>query len=81
MPARYFVALLLAALAAIAVPAAAAPARTSSPEISLAVDARDVGRRLLHVRQSVPAAPGVLALSYPEWIPGNTAPRDRSSRS
>jgi predicted metalloprotease with PDZ domain len=38
------------------------------------VDARDVARRLLHVRETLPAAPGTLALAYPEWLPGEHAP-------
>ena len=68
---RLFVTFLLATLAAMA---AAAPVRATLSEISLAVDARDVGRRLLHVRERVPATPGTLALSYPQWIPGEHGP-------
>ncbi len=52
----------------------AAPPRVPAPEIRLAVDARDVGRRILHVRERVPAGPGTLALSYPQWIPGEHGP-------
>ena len=44
--------------------------------IELEVDASDVTRGILSVRQVVPVAkPGTLTLLYPEWLPGNHAPR------
>ncbi|HRO32938.1 MAG TPA: peptidase M61 [Brevundimonas sp.] len=44
--------------------------------IDIAVDASDVSRRIISVRQTIPVAgPGPLTLLYPEWIPGNHAPR------
>ena len=42
--------------------------------IRLSVDASDIARRIVHVREVVPARPGPLALAYPKWIPGNHAP-------
>lgn len=42
--------------------------------ITLAVDATDVPRRILHVRQTIPVAPGPVVLHYPKWIPGTHAP-------
>jgi len=77
MQKRFATAFLFAAFvaAAFTTPSAAAKgAQAPGPEITLAVDARDVGRRLLHVREHVPAGAGALALSYPEWIPGEHSP-------
>jgi predicted metalloprotease with PDZ domain len=42
--------------------------------ISIEVDAREVSRRLLHARLTLPAAPGPLTLLYPKWIPGEHGP-------
>ncbi len=53
--------------------AAAAPAGAGEP-CRLTVDAREAPRRVLHVRLELPAAPGPLSLTYPEWIPGAHAP-------
>ncbi len=38
--------------------------------ITLNVDATDIERRILKVRESIPVAPGPLTLLYPEWLPG-----------
>jgi predicted metalloprotease with PDZ domain len=62
-------ALLLAGLAG-AVPRALA----ESTPIRLELDARDLPRRLLHSRLTIPCAAGKLALWYPKWIPGTHAP-------
>jgi len=44
--------------------------------IDLNVDASDVRRGIFRVRQRVPVAqPGPFTLLYPEWLPGNHAPR------
>ena len=44
--------------------------------IALTVDATDVARGIFRVRQRVPvAAPGRMFLLYPQWLPGNHAPR------
>jgi predicted metalloprotease with PDZ domain len=40
----------------------------------LDVDATDAARRLIHVRLTLPAAPGPLTLLYPQWIPGEHGP-------
>lgn len=40
------------------------------------IDATDTARAIFRVRQSIPVAgPGPLTLLYPEWLPGNHAPR------
>src|SRR5688500_17744021 len=44
------------------------------PVIRLEADAREISRKLLHVREEIPAKPGKLALWYPKWIPGIHAP-------
>jgi len=60
-------------LAAGAVPA---PLDTAFPGvISLKVDATDVERRIFNVHESIPVKPGPLTLLYPQWLPGNHAPR------
>ncbi|MGH8140100.1 MAG: M61 family metallopeptidase [Steroidobacteraceae bacterium] len=43
--------------------------------LSLAVDLTDLDRRIFSVRESIPVKPGRLTLLYPEWLPGNHAPR------
>lgn len=43
--------------------------------IELNVDARDVGRKLLHAQLRIPASPGALTLVYPKWLPGEHGPR------
>lgn len=42
--------------------------------IELHVDLREAPRRVLRVRERIPASPGALALHYPQWIPGEHAP-------
>ena len=67
--------------------AAAAPSQTMRPvagaslhnaaaaaPIELTLDATEVARRVLHVRQTIPVAPGPLTLYYPKWIPGEHGP-------
>ena len=49
---------------------AANPAGT----ISLAVDATDAPRNLLHAKLSIPVSAGALTLFYPKWIPGEHGP-------
>jgi predicted metalloprotease with PDZ domain len=55
---------------------AQAPRQTPAPRppITLAVDAREVSRRILHVRETIPVQAGALTLLYPEWIPGEHGP-------
>jgi predicted metalloprotease with PDZ domain len=43
--------------------------------LTLKVDLTDLDRRVLGVRESIPVKPGPLTLLYPEWLPGNHAPR------
>lgn len=43
--------------------------------IAIDMDATDIDRRIVSVRQTIPVAqPGPLILLYPEWIPGNHGP-------
>jgi predicted metalloprotease with PDZ domain len=50
-----------------------APPRPAGP-LSLSVDARDVGRKLLHAQESLPAVSGPMTVVYPKWVPGEHAP-------
>ena len=43
-------------------------------DFTVNVDARETARGLLHITQKFPAKPGVFALSYPRWIPGEHGP-------
>ncbi len=43
--------------------------------ITVEVDATNLGQRIMRVRETIPVAPGKLTLLYPEWLPGNHAPR------
>jgi predicted metalloprotease with PDZ domain len=43
--------------------------------ITLQVDATDIERHLFSVHESIPVKPGPLTLLYPQWLPGNHAPR------
>ncbi len=43
--------------------------------ITLAVDVRDVERRIIRVEETIPVEPGKLTLLYPRWLPGKHAPR------
>jgi predicted metalloprotease with PDZ domain len=43
--------------------------------LSLKVDLADLDRRVLSVHETIPVKPGALTLLYPEWLPGNHAPR------
>jgi predicted metalloprotease with PDZ domain len=42
--------------------------------ISLSVDATDLDRKIFRVRETIPVAPGPLALYYPRWLPGTHSP-------
>ncbi|MBS0582337.1 MAG: M61 family metallopeptidase [Proteobacteria bacterium] len=57
---------------------AAVPAPADTPyagTLKLHVDATDLDHRVFRVREEIPAAPGALTLLYPQWLPGNHAPR------
>ncbi len=61
------------AAASIGAAAVTASAQSAAP-ITLAVDASEAPRRIFHVRETIPAAPGALTLAYPKWIPGEHSP-------
>ena len=46
----------------------------AAESIRLAVDLRDAPRHVFHARETLPVAPGVLALRYPKWLPGEHSP-------
>jgi predicted metalloprotease with PDZ domain len=43
--------------------------------LTLKVDLADLDRRIFNVHESIPVKPGPVTLLYPEWLPGNHAPR------
>ena len=45
-----------------------------APHISIALDASDAPRKILHAQLTIPAVQGTLTLYYPKWIPGEHAP-------
>ena len=77
---------ILIALCAITSPRAQAPASAqgfggASPAqsrvtgtITVALDARETPRKLLHARETLAVTPGALTLVYPKWLPGEHAP-------
>ncbi len=76
-----FIALVLAFACVLAPPSRAqaviAEAARETPYpgvVKLQVDATDLDRRILRVRQTLPVAPGPLKLYQPRWIPGHHAP-------
>lgn len=42
--------------------------------MTLAVDATDAARNVVHTRLAIPVRPGPLTLFYPKWIPGEHSP-------
>ena len=42
--------------------------------VSVFVDATDLARRIVRIREEIPAQPGRLTLLYPQWLPGNHGP-------
>ena len=42
--------------------------------ITVALDARETPRKLLHARETLAVTPGPLTLVYPKWLPGEHAP-------
>jgi predicted metalloprotease with PDZ domain len=58
--------------------AASAPAPRDVPYpgvLTLHVDATDLDHRLFRARETIPVVPGALTLYYPQWLPGQHAPR------
>jgi predicted metalloprotease with PDZ domain len=63
-------------LSAVASADAPAPADTDYPgTLKLTVDATDLDHRIFRVREEIPVVAGPLVLLYPQWLPGNHAPR------
>lgn len=50
------------------------PSFAFAQTINLSVDASEVSRKIIHVREVIPATPGPLTLHYPKWIPGRHRP-------
>jgi len=50
------------------------PPPPSTGPLTLVVDATDIGRKLYHAHELVPATPGSMTLVYPKWLPGEHAP-------
>jgi len=69
---RRFLSSAVFVLAALAGSFAVAGAQ-SAPAVTLALDARDVGRDVLHVRETLPVH-GPITLVFPKWIPGEHGP-------
>ena len=65
------------AAAADAPVAAATAAASAYPHgaIAIEVDATALGQHVMRVRQRMPVRPGPLTLLYPQWLPGQHAPR------
>ena len=42
-------------------------------KMAIEVDARDLPRKLLHARITVPVGPGEVRFAYPKWMPGTHA--------
>ena len=42
--------------------------------ITIALDARETPRKLLHARETLSVTPGALTLVYPKWLPGEHSP-------
>jgi predicted metalloprotease with PDZ domain len=51
-----------------------AAAKTPPPTITIAVDASEAPRKILHAQLTIPAGTGTLTLYYPKWIPGEHGP-------
>ncbi len=66
--------LLLTSLAVLAFAASSGRAGFAPGTITLAVDASEAPKKILHARLSIPVEPGPLTLSYPKWIPGEHGP-------
>jgi len=48
--------------------------------MSLQVDATDIERKIIRVRQTLPVRPGPMALHYPQWLPGTHSPSQNLQR-
>ena len=54
--------------------AASAHSQTVRGPVTIAVDASEAPRRIFHVKETMPGAPGPIRLAYPKWIPGEHSP-------
>lgn len=61
-------------LALVAFALVAFPPLSPAQDVTLSVDASEVTRKVIHVREVIPVAPGPVALHYPKWIPGRHRP-------
>lgn len=50
------------------------PGRAYDGVLGLQIDATDLARKIVRVRETLPVRPGRLTLVYPEWIPGTHSP-------
>ncbi|MDQ2681612.1 MAG: M61 family peptidase [Candidatus Eremiobacteraeota bacterium] len=63
--------LCIAAAGGFAAPAVAASGFDQTPvSMTLAVDASDATRYLIHVHETLSAKPGPMTIAYPKWVPG-----------
>ncbi len=46
----------------------------TAPTVTLAVDATEATRGILHIKERVTAKPGAFTLVYPKWLPGEHGP-------
>lgn len=46
----------------------------AGPHLTIALDATDAPRNIIHAQLTIPANPGTFTLYYPKWIPGEHAP-------
>lgn len=61
--------------AAVAITAVATSAQDrSAPAMTLVVDETQAARRIAYVHEEIRVRPGMLALAYPRWIPGEHGP-------
>jgi predicted metalloprotease with PDZ domain len=66
-----------AALALLSALTSGLPAQTyptTTPAITIAVDASDAAHRFFHAKEILPARPGAMTFYYPKWIPGEHGP-------
>jgi predicted metalloprotease with PDZ domain len=61
-------------LTALAATLATLHAQANRSAITLAVDATEAPRKILHAREIIRVSPGPLTLLYPKWIPGEHSP-------
>ena len=46
----------------------------TAPHLTIALDATDAPRNIIHAQLTIPASAGTMTLYYPKWIPGEHAP-------